>query len=374
MLKIKNVSRKWSDFTLKNIDLEIEEDEYFVILGPTGSGKTLLLELIAGFHRPDSGTVEYMGKDYTGLPPNERNFAFVYQDYALFPHMNVRENIAYGLKLRKVDDVKERVEEMARAVGIDHLLERNPLTLSGGEQQRVAIARALVLRPRVLLLDEPFGGLDPVTTATLRSMVKDLHNQYGGIVIHVTHDQEEAILLGDRIAVMRGGTIEQVGSPEEIMRRPQSRFVAEFVGTGNIFRGKAYAGDGITVVKVGELELFSAAKMEGEVTVTVRPEDIILAEKSFRSSARNNFEGKVVKIVDRGIIQEVVVDIGIPIVIFVTRQSIEDLGIEVGRSVFIIFKASAVHLFREESPPDGIHLHGKDDDNNQNSPEVLETT
>lgn len=352
MLKIKNLSKKWSDFTLKDISLEIREDEYFVILGPTGSGKTLLLETIAGFHRPDTGTVEYMGRDYTHLLPNERNFAFVYQDYALFPHMNVRENIAYGLKLRKVEDVNERVEEMARAVGIDHLLERSPLTLSGGEQQRVAIARALVLRPRVLLLDEPYGGLDPMTTVALRGMVKELHNQYGGIVIHVTHDQEEAILLGDRIAVMREGTIEQVGSPEEIMRRPRSRFVAEFVGTGNIFRGKAYARGGMTVVKVGNLELYSAAKMEGEVTVTIRPEDIILAESSFRSSARNSFEGEVVKIVDRGIIQEVVVDVGIPMVVFVTRQSIEDLDIEVGRSVFIIFKASAVHLFKEGRPAD----------------------
>lgn len=208
MLRIDGISKSWTEFSLKDISLEIQKDEYFVILGPTGSGKTLLLEVLAGFHQPDAGRVEFNRDDYTDLPPNERNFGFVYQDYVLFPHMKVRGNIAYGLKVRKAEDIEEKVEEMARAVGVDHLLDRQPLNLSGGEQQRVAMARALVLRPDVLLLDEPYAGLDRQTSAALRNMVKEIHNQYGGIVVHVTHDQEEAVILGDRVAVMREGTIE----------------------------------------------------------------------------------------------------------------------------------------------------------------------
>jgi molybdopterin-binding protein len=347
MLKIEGISKNWPQFSLENINLEIEEDEYFVILGPTGSGKTLLLEVIAGFHQPAQGRVEYDGVDFTDLPSNERDFAFVYQDYVLFPHMRVRENIAYGLKVRKEERVDELVEEMARAVGVDHLLSRSPLTLSGGEQQRVAIARALVLRPRVLLLDEPYGGLDHQTTVSLRNMVKDLHKEYGGIVVHVTHDQEEAVILGDRVAVMNGGTIEQVGPPQEIMRRPRSHFVAEFVGTGNIFKGMASVKEDVSTVDIEGVRIFSATPLEGEVTVTVRPEDIIIAERSFTSSARNCFDGKVISILDRGIIHEVVVDIGIPLVIFVTRQSIEDMGLKPGMSIFVVFKASAVHLFKD---------------------------
>ncbi|MFP4197618.1 MAG: tungstate ABC transporter ATP-binding protein WtpC [Methanomassiliicoccales archaeon] len=346
MIRINDLSRDWGDFALRNIDLEIRDDEYFVILGPTGSGKTLLLEVMAGFYTPDRGRVEYRGKDYTLLPPNERDFAFVYQDYMLFPHMTVRENIAYGLRMRKIDS-PGRVEEMASAVGVDHLMHRSPLTLSGGEQQRVAIARALVLNPQVLLLDEPYGGLDNQTTVSLRAMVKELHNEFGGTVVHVTHDQEEAVILGDRVAVMRGGEVVQVGSPQEIMRRPSSRFVAEFVGTGNIFRGLSRVDAGASLVQVDGVELHSAEPMEGEVTLTVRPEDIILAREEVRTTARNNFRGEVVDILDRGIFHEVRVDIGVPLVAFVTRQSIEDMDIEVGGDLHVMFKASAVHLFRE---------------------------
>jgi molybdopterin-binding protein len=347
MLRISSISRKWGEFSLRNINLEIEEEEYFVILGPTGSGKTLLLEVMAGFYKPDEGKMEFRDRDFTDLPPNERNFGFVYQDYMLFPHMKVRDNIAYGLKVRKAEDIEERVEEMARAVGVDHLMDRSPLTLSGGEQQRVAMARALVLKPDVLLLDEPYGGLDRQTTVALRSMVKDLHRKYGGIVVHVTHDQEEAVVLGDRVAVMKEGGIEQVGSPGDVMRRPSSKFVAEFVGTGNVFRETAKRKGDVSMVTVEGVDIYSASTLEGEVTLTIRPEDIILANQAVESSARNNYRGKVTSILDRGIFHEVTVDIGIPMVVFITRQSIENLGLEVNKEVYLLFKASSVHMFMD---------------------------
>jgi len=347
MLRIKGISRSWQQFELVNIDLEIEENEYFVILGPTGSGKTLLLEIIAGFYEPDEGHVDLDGEVITGLPPNERDFGFVYQDYVLFPHMNVRDNIAYGLKVRKASGIKETVEEMARAVGIDHLLDRRPLTLSGGEQQRVAIARALVLMPRVLLMDEPYGGLDHQTSLELRSMVKELHQRYGGIVVQVTHDQEEAVVLGDRIAVMRDGTIEQVGNPDEIMRRPRSRFVADFVGTGNVFHATAWRDGDVSVAEVEGVRIHSASDIEGRVVVTIRPEDIMLAKEEIASSARNSFRGRITSILDRGIFQEVTVDVGIPLVVFITRQSVDSMGIEVGKEMFAVFKASSTNIFRE---------------------------
>lgn len=347
MLRISNINRKWGEFSLRNINLEIEEEEYFVILGPTGSGKTLLLEVMAGFYKPDDGKMEFRDRDFTDLPPNERNFGFVYQDYVLFPHMKVRDNIAYGLKVRKAEDIEEKVEEMAKAVGVDHLMDRSPLTLSGGEQQRVAMARALVLRPDVLLLDEPYGGLDRQTTVALRSMVKDLHRKYGGIVVHVTHDQEEAVVLGDRVAVMKEGGIEQVGSPGDIMRRPSSKFVADFVGTGNVFRETARRKGDVSMVTVGGVDIYSASTLEGEVTLTIRPEDIILANQAVESSARNNYRGRVTSILDRGIFHEVTVDIGIPLVVFITRQSIENLGLEVDREVYLLFKASSVHMFMD---------------------------
>lgn len=347
MIKIEDISKEWEDFGLEDISLEIQEEEYFIILGPTGSGKTLLLELLAGFYKPDKGSIKVDGDIYTHKKPNERRFGFVYQDYMLFPHMDVRENIAYGLKVRDSEDIDGKVEEMAEMVGVSHLLDRRPNTLSGGEQQRVALARALVFEPEILLLDEPFGSLDYQTSKELRELVKDLHSKFGGTTIHVTHDQEEAVVMGDRMGVMKEGKVIQLGRAEEIMRKPESRFVAEFVGTGNIFHGTAKDGEGATTVDIGEITIHSTSRMEGDVTASLRPEDIIISEEKFDSSARNNFEGTIQKITDKGIYQEVNIDIGIPLIVYVTRQSVEDLSLEKGKGVNVLFKASAVHLFSE---------------------------
>ncbi|MFO7792345.1 MAG: tungstate ABC transporter ATP-binding protein WtpC [Candidatus Saliniplasma sp.] len=347
MIEIEGISCSWDDFELLDIDLKVKNDEYFVILGPTGSGKTLLLELLAGFHRPERGRIKVEDEDYTGLPPNKRNFAFVYQDYMLFPHMNVQENIGYGLKIRKGERIKRKVEEAAEMVGISHLLDRKPLTLSGGEKQRVSLARALVLEPDILLMDEPFGSLDYQTKKELRSLVKKLHSRYSGTIIHVTHDQEEAVIVGDRVAVMKEGEIIQVGKPEEIMRRPKSKFTAEFVGVENIFHGKAERVKDTTKVVTDDIEIHSTSVKEGDVIASIRPEDIIISDESFRSSARNNFEGVVISVTDRGNFHQILVDIGIPLIIYVTKQSVDMLDLKKKKEVFVMFKASAVHLFTD---------------------------
>lgn len=349
MIRIDNVSRRWKDFEISNVSLEVREGEFFVILGPTGSGKTLLLEMLAGFYEPDKGSIEINGSDITGLSPDERDLSFVYQDYMLFPHMNVEENIRYGLKMRGVNKKtqEEKVEEMAEMVNIDHLLNRSPTTLSGGEKQRVSLARALVLDPKVLLLDEPFGSLDYQTARELRKLVKELHHEFDTTIIHVTHDQEEALVMGDRLAVMNDGRIIRTDQPEKIMRKPGNNFVAEFVGAGNIFKGKAERKENTWSVDLGPIDIVSTSGMKGDVTVTIRPEDIILAEQSFQSSARNVFEGKVTEITDRGNYHEVTIDIGVPIMVYITKHSVDDLGLQKGKNISLMFKASAVHVFKE---------------------------
>jgi len=347
MIKIEDITRDWEDFTLSDISLNIDDGEYFVVLGPTGAGKTLFLELLAGFYEPENGKIYKDGVEITQLPPQKRGFGFVYQDYMLFPHLNVKDNIAYGMKIKGKSDIDRKVNELSKKVGVYHLLKRKPSTLSGGEMQRVAIARALALEPDVLLLDEPFGSVDYQTGEALRDMMIDIHKSLRCTIIQVTHNQEEAVILGDRIAVMKDGKIKQVGNPEDIMRKPRSKFVAEFVGTGNIFHGTAERKKDVSMVNISDIEIASSYDFHGDVTLTIRPEDIILAENTFESSARNNFKGKVKELNDRGIYHEVVVDIGVPLVVYVTRQSIENLNLKKGKEIWTIFKASSVHLFKE---------------------------
>jgi molybdate/tungstate transport system ATP-binding protein len=207
MIHLTNISKSWPEFKLHNINLRVKKGEYFVVLGPTGAGKTLLLELIAGFFQPDFGQVGIFDQDITNYPPEERGIGFVYQDFMLFPHLNVFNNIGFGLKIRKYPDseVKKKVRRTARTLGIDNLLNREVTTLSGGEAQRVALARALVIQPKVLLLDEPLSALDPNIQEKVREEIKDIHAKFGITTIHITHNREEAIILADRIAIMESG-------------------------------------------------------------------------------------------------------------------------------------------------------------------------
>ena len=240
IISLKDVDKSFEDErVVKRLSLEVEEGEFLTMLGPSGCGKTTTLRMIAGFEYPTSGQIFLEGVDVESRKPNERDVNTVFQNYALFPHMNVFDNIAFGLVEKKVkkDEIRRRVEEMIKLVRLDGLEKRMPSQMSGGQKQRVAIARALVNRPRVLLLDEPLGALDLKLRKQMQVELKHLQRQLGITFIYVTHDQEEALTMSDRIAVMNQGNLEQVGTPEEVYNHPETKFVADFIGESNIIEG-----------------------------------------------------------------------------------------------------------------------------------------
>ena len=236
-LRLQGVRKSYGSVAaVAGVDLAVLEGEFFTLLGPSGSGKTTLLRLIAGFERPDQGLIELGGRDVTGVPPHLRETNTVFQDYALFPHMTVAENIAYGLKIKRLPEAerRERAERALRMVRLEGLGGRRPNQLSGGQRQRVALARAIVNEPRVLLLDEPLGALDLKLRQEMQLELKRIQREVGITFVYVTHDQEEALTMSDRIAVMAGGRIEQLGPPDEVYERPATEFVAGFIGISNL--------------------------------------------------------------------------------------------------------------------------------------------
>ncbi|MFJ1645056.1 ABC transporter ATP-binding protein [Streptomyces sp. NPDC088258] len=259
--------------------LSIRRGEFLSILGPSGCGKTTLLNSLAGFVRPTGGRITLDGVDLTDVPTHRRGLGLVFQNYALFPHMTVADNVAYGLKVRRVERAErdERVTEALRLVGLEQYAGRRPRQLSGGQQQRVAVARALATRPAVLLLDEPLSNLDAKLRREMRVELRELQQRLGITMVFVTHDQEEAMSLSDRIAVMNGGRVEQLGSPTEVYRTPATRFVAEFIGAANILEGVG-AADGSLVVGGARLDSGLASLRDGvPVTLAVRPERVVVA-------------------------------------------------------------------------------------------------
>jgi ABC-type Fe3+/spermidine/putrescine transport system ATPase subunit len=238
-ISLRGISKRYGrHLALEHLDLEIRPGEFFCLLGPSGCGKTTTLNLLGGFVEPTSGSIFIQGRRVDGLPPHARDVNTVFQSYALFPHLTVRENVGFGLKMARVErrERETRVDLALSMVGLEQVADRVPAALSGGQQQRVAVARALVNRPAVLLLDEPLGALDLKLRKRLQLELAQIHREVRTVFVYVTHDQEEALALADRIAVMRDGRIEQVGTPREIYRRPRSRFVAEFIGESNFLR------------------------------------------------------------------------------------------------------------------------------------------
>jgi len=350
MIKVENLSNNWGEFELKNISLEVKQGEYFVILGPTGAGKTLLLELIVGLYIPNEGKILIDGKDITYDVPEKRNLGFLYQDYSLFPHLSVKKNIEYGMNIRGINknEINIKVKELSKILKIEHLMKRDTTTLSGGEQQKVALARALAINPKVLLLDEPFSALDENTKSKLISEMKDLHRKEGITFIHVTHSQEEAILLADRIGIMMNGTIVQVGTPDEIFYKPLSKEIAKFVKIENIWEGKVIEkNEEELLVDVNGNHIVALCdhfKVGQEIRLIIRPEDIILGKGN--TSARNNFKGKVISVVKHGFYYIIRIDCGFEVEAAVTKQSIESLNIREGKDINIFFKATALQVIK----------------------------
>ena len=298
-LELKEIKKSFTEgeAVLDNISLEISKGEFITLLGSSGCGKTTTLRIIAGLEQPDAGSVWLDGREVTGLEPNQRDVNTVFQNYALFPHMNVAENIGYGLKLKKVpkSEIRKKVSQMLELVQLEGYEKRKPSELSGGQKQRVAIARALVNNPKVLLLDEPLGALDLQLRRAMQIELKHLQKKLGITFIYITHDQEEAINMSDRIAVMKDGRIEQIGTPDEIYNHPKTSYVATFVGNANILHGVAESIQGENaIVKIGNDRVI--VKLEtsqqntedtggkqhlaaGEkVTLAVRSENILLQE------------------------------------------------------------------------------------------------
>src|SRR5918997_1328378 len=250
-VRLERVTKAFKDtVAVDDVSLTIEQGEFFSLLGPSGCGKTTTLRMIGGFEEPSKGSIYLGGTEVTGLPPYKRDVNTVFQSYALFPHLNVYENVAYGLKRRKIgsDDIKRRVDEMLELVDLPAFGSRRITQMSGGQQQRVALARALVNRPQVLLLDEPLGALDLKLRKQMQLELKRIQKEVGITFIYVTHDQEEAMTMSDRIAVMNGGRFEQLGDPESLYERPETRFVAGFLGVSNLLPGHVEAADGANAV------------------------------------------------------------------------------------------------------------------------------
>ena len=298
-LELKEIKKSFTEgeAVLDNISLEISKGEFITLLGSSGCGKTTTLRIIAGLEQPDAGSVWLDGREVTGLEPNQRDVNTVFQNYALFPHMNVAENIGYGLKLKKVpkSEIRKKVSQMLELVQLEGYEKRKPSELSGGQKQRVAIARALVNNPKVLLLDEPLGALDLQLRRAMQIELKHLQKKLGITFIYITHDQEEAINMSDRIAVMRDGCIEQIGTPDEIYNHPKTSYVATFVGNANILHGVAESNQGENaIVKIGNdrviVKLETSQQDTGDtrakqylaagekVTLAVRSENILLQE------------------------------------------------------------------------------------------------
>ena len=263
MLRLEDIRVRLGDFRLRGISLHIRPGEYRVLLGSTGTGKTVLLETIAGLHHPGKGRILLKGRDITRLPPERRHLGVVYQDYALFPHLSVYDNVSFGLRIKGTGarEIRNAVEEITGFLDIGHILDRTPRHLSGGERQRAALARALVLKPHMLLLDEPLSAVDRLTRDRLRIELKRIHRELGITILHITHDLSEAFLLADRLAVMKEGAVLQEGTPAEVSSRPGNRFVAELTGTENFIPARVEGEGMIHVEGMGPVDpkVFSPA-------------------------------------------------------------------------------------------------------------------
>lgn len=307
IIELKHISKIYDDNGFKAVDdfnLEVKRGEFVTFLGPSGCGKTTTLRMIAGFELPSDGEILLNGEDISKLPANKRPINTVFQRYALFPHMNIYDNIAFGLKLKKLpkDEIRKKVRHVLDMVDLEGFENRKISTLSGGQQQRIAIARALVNEPEILMLDEPLGALDLKMRQEMQLELKNMHDQLGITFIYVTHDQEEALTMSDKIVVMSEGRIQQVGTPEDIYNEPQNAFVADFIGESNIFKG-IMTSDMKVRFCGGEFKGMDDVPEGTLVDVVVRPEDVIITKPEDGTVA-----GEITSVIFKGMHYEVTVE------------------------------------------------------------------
>ncbi|MHC4291246.1 MAG: ATP-binding cassette domain-containing protein [Planctomycetota bacterium] len=345
MLELQSVTKKLGSYEMLDTSMHIKHGEYMVLVGPSGVGKSVLIEIIAGLIYPDTGHIMWDNKDITLEVPEKRGFAVVYQNYVLFPHLTVRQNITYGLKATGADpqEIAERLQMLAKMLNIDKLLDRKPIKLSGGEQQRVALARALAIKPKLLLLDEPLSALDVNTRLRLRKELKRINKELNITVLHVTHDSDEAIALGDRICVMIDNQVRQIGTPTELFHEPSNPGVAKFLGKRNIL---PIARVRSNIYLACDQEIYIAGTNGQTSWIWIRPEEILLSLKPFSSSARNQYKCQVTGINSYQSFLEVQVLAGeMSLDTLITHSAFEELGIQVGTNLYATFKSSAIHCF-----------------------------
>lgn len=340
------MSKTLGTFRLKDVSLEVAEGEYFILLGPTGAGKTLLLEVVAGFQRPDKGRIILNGRDVTDVPVEKRGIGYVPQNCPLFPHMSVFENVEFALKMRRMvaTERKKCVGDILRIIGLERMEDRTPLTLSGGERQKVVLARVLVAKPKVVLLDEPLTSIDAESSRSLKEELKRINRELNVAVLHVTHDQIEAFSLGTEIAIMRNGQIVQVGRPGQVHANPADEFVARFLGYENVFRVRFVKHEkNVSEVSVEGVSIRLAGKLErSETTIAIRPEDIIITKVSRACEELNILDGEVKEYTDLGPLVEVTIDAGLDLKVFVDKRSFLESNLEVGKRVHVGFRVDAV--------------------------------
>jgi spermidine/putrescine transport system ATP-binding protein len=354
-VRLVDLVKRFADVTaVDGVNLDMPPGEFFSLLGPSGCGKTTTLRLIAGFERPDEGQILLDGTDMVETPPHKRNVNTVFQNYALFPHLNVYDNVAFGLRYKDVSkqDARKKVMDSLALVRLEGLERRRPSQLSGGQQQRVALARALVLNPSVLLLDEPLGALDAKLRKALQIELKALQEEIGISFVYVTHDQEEALTMSDRLAVMSNGRVEQIGTPSEVYEEPQTAYVADFLGVSNLMEARAEGsdGDGRCRVRLGEFELTAGqgeGDARGEAKIVIRPERVRLEDAG--GTGPNRIPGMVERVVYVGSTMQVIVHLapGGTLQVWVQNQGQGSLAYQQGSAVTVHLPPEALRVLQD---------------------------
>jgi len=349
MLEIRNLTKKYPDFSIEDFSINVVEGDYFMIIGVSGAGKSLLLELIAGLQKPDSGNIILNGKDITYQKIQNRKIGLLFQDYAIFPHLSVKDNIAYSLKLKKPGKhaLETKIIEYAEKANAAHLLHRDPSTLSGGEIQRVALARTLAMKPECLLLDEPLSSLDVQLREDLRALLRKL-NREGLTIIHITHDFEETISLAQHLAVIHDGKIVQQGTPKEVFQNPGNEFVAKMTGIKNYFKVSLLnrSSDGVAKAKVREgIELKIHSDHENcEGNILIRRRNIHLSNSKPEPGEENVFEGKITEIIPQKTGIDIIVDIGVELTSKISEKPFNELNLNIGKKIWVSFKPESVRF------------------------------
>ena len=342
---INNAVKKYGDFTaLKGVSLEINEGEFFTLLGPSGCGKTTLLRMIAGFNSIEGGEFYFGENLINDVPAHKRDIGMVFQNYAIFPHLNVRDNVAYGLKARKVskEEIDKKVNEALELVQITHLADRKPNELSGGQQQRVALARAFVIEPSVLLMDEPLSNLDAKLRVQMRTVIKKLQKRLGITTIYVTHDQEEALAISDRIAVMKDGEIMQIGTPSEIYAKPQNPFVAGFIGVSNFLDCDVTKDGTVSIKDEIKIKVPLNKVYEGKAKLSARPEQLFFTKEGMPATVQlSTFLGDYIE-------YEVKLDDGQNLIVNEYTKDTSATYAD-GEKVFISFDPERISLYAEQT-------------------------